>query len=152
MKVHSQTAPYVSFMGAALPNHAYVDLSLVGYSGNGGEILQCHTDLSSCCSSSNGFHRGDWYFPAGNMLPLSGNSIYETRGDMHVDLHRRNSATSPSGIYRCDIPTNSVHDFGDPSVRDTVYVGLYYNGGIYHNASVCSDTKISLLILFQVIL
>ena len=131
VRVHSQTASYVSFMGAALPNHAYVDLSLVGYSGNGGDILQCYTDLSSCCTSSNGLHCGDWYFPVGNVLPASGNSIiYQTQGNMHVDLHRRNSATSPSGIYRCDIPTNSIHDSGDSSVRDTVYVGLYYNGGI----------------------
>ena len=30
VEVHSQTAPYVSFMGENLPNHSYVDLTLVG--------------------------------------------------------------------------------------------------------------------------
>ena len=128
VEVHSQAAPYVSFMGTALPNHAFIDLSLVGDSGAGGHSLQCHTDLSSCCSSNNGVHRGDWYFPAGNILPLSGN-IYETRDDMHVDLNRRNSAAGPSGIYRCDIPTDSFHVDSDITVRDSVFIGLYYGSG-----------------------
>ena len=31
VEVHSQTEfPYVSFMGETLPNHSYVDLTLVG--------------------------------------------------------------------------------------------------------------------------
>ena len=33
---------------------------------------------------------------------------------------------SASGIYHCDI---AVHDDVDPSVRETVYVGLYASGG-----------------------
>ena len=48
------------------------------------------------------------------------------RGDKRVGL-RRNHGTSPTGIYRCDISTNAVHD-DDISVRDTVYVGLYTGG------------------------
>ena len=32
-------------------------------------------------------------------------------------------------IYRCDIPTNAIHDDRDISVRDTVYVGLYTGTG-----------------------
>ena len=39
VEVHSQTAPYVSFMGDILPNHAYVDLTTVGGGGGGGVIL-----------------------------------------------------------------------------------------------------------------
>ena len=35
----------------------------------------------------------------------------------------------PSGIYRCDIPTVTVHDDNDLSVRETVYVGLYASAG-----------------------
>ena len=44
-------------------------------------------------------------------------------------LGHRNNPTSPVGIYRCDIPTNAVHDDDDTSVRDTVYVGLYTASG-----------------------
>ncbi|CAI8029250.1 hypothetical protein GBAR_LOCUS16621 [Geodia barretti] len=54
--VHSQTVPYVSFMSQTLANHSYVDLSQVGRPDvpNGGEGVQCITDLSTCCNSSQG--------------------------------------------------------------------------------------------------
>ena len=44
-------------------------------------------------------------------------------------VRHNTSANSPTGIYRCDIPTNDVHDSDDISVRDTVYVGLYIASG-----------------------
>ena len=130
VEVHSQTAPYVSFMGETLPNHAYVNLSLVGNDGSGSDNVQCHTDLDMCCTGAQGIHRGDWYPPDSEMrLPFS-NDIYEVRGDQRVDLRRRNNADMPSGIYRCFIATNAVHDDNEIiSVRDTVYVGLYTSGG-----------------------
>ena len=131
--VCSQTFPYVSFLGQTLANHSYVDLSLVGTSGS--DSVQCHTDLTTCCTSYRGPHHGDWYFPNGTRLQFSGNGgdIFESRGAQRVDLRRSNRATSPVGIYRCDIPTNVVHDDIDISVRATVYVGLYTgNGGIYY--------------------
>ena len=91
---------------------------------------QCITDLDTCCSRTDGSHRGDWYFPNGTRLPFSGGGIYERRGSQRVDLRRRNNATSPTvGIYRCGIPTNAVYDATDISVRDTVYVGLYTSSG-----------------------
>ena len=97
----------------------------------GSDSVQCITDLDTCCRSGQGIHRGDWYFPDGTRLPFSedGGDIYENREDMRVDLRRRNNANSPTGIYRCDIPTNAVHDVTDISVRDTVYVGLYTASG-----------------------
>ena len=55
----------------------------------------------------------------------------EARGDQRVDIHRRNNADMPSGIYRCDSATMAVHD-DDPSVRESVYVGLYASGGIFN--------------------
>ena len=127
VEVHSQTAPYVSFMGEILPNHSYVDLTLVGDPGD--HSVQCHTDLSTCCSGTEGPHRGDWYFPDGTRLPFSaeGVGIHEQRVAQQVELRRRNNANSPSGIYRCDISTEAVQD---NSVRDTVYVGLYATGGM----------------------
>ena len=129
--VNCQTFPYVSFRGQTLDNHSYVDLSLVGSDPSGSDSVQCHTDLDTCCSGAQGGHRGDWYFPDRARLPFSnGGGIFLSRGARTVDLCRRNNANSPVGIYRCDIPTNAVHDrIGYNSVRDTVYVGLYTASG-----------------------
>ena len=109
MEVHSQTQyPYVSFMGKALPDHAYVDLSLVGNDDNGSDSVQCHTDLSTCCNGAQGEHHGDWIPPGSEVrLPFSGSAsagIYEIYQTQRVELHRRKNAGIPYGIYRCDIP------------------------------------------------
>ena len=131
VEVHSQTAPYVSFMGENLPNHAFVNLSLVGNASDGSDSVQCHTDLDTCCSSAQGRHRGDWRPPGSEArLPFSKDTgdIYEQRLSEVVDLRRRNNPDMPSGIYRCDIPTNAVHAT-KINVRESVYVGLYASGG-----------------------
>ena len=128
VEVHSQTEfPYLSFMGETLPNHSYVDLTEVGRPEDGGHSLECHTDLDTCC---NGPHKGDWYFPDGDRLDFSGDDgdIYEARDAQRVDIRRRNNHNSPSGIYRCDIPTDMVQDNG---MKETVYAGLYATGGEY---------------------
>ena len=138
VEVHSQTEfPYVYFMGETLANHSYVDLTLVGDRSDGSDNVQCHTDLVTCCNDRSGSHRGDWYSPAGDkLLFISGNgNIYEARDEGRIDLRRRNNANSPFGIYRCDIPTNAVHDENDLSVRDIAYVGLYATGGIHFVAA-----------------
>ena len=133
VEIHSQTVPYVSFMGDTLRNHAYVDLTQVGKNDSDtGSVVRCHTDLSACCNSTDGPHRGEWYFPDGSevQVSVSGDDIYVRHGSQQVNLHRRNNTSSPSGIYRCDIATIAVHNDSDLSVRDTVYVGLYASGGI----------------------
>ena len=53
-------------------------------------------------------------------------AVVESREKKIVDL-RRWSATSPTGIYYCDIATVAVHDNETTQLR--VYVGLYTNGG-----------------------
>ena len=83
--------------GQTLANHSYVNLSLVGIPKNGGDSVQCHTDLTTC-SGGQGIHRGDWYFPHGTRLPFSPAAIHESREKKGVDL-RRWSATSPTRIY-----------------------------------------------------
>ena len=124
------TYPYVSFMGLTLANHSYVDLSLVGDDSSGSDSVQYHSDLSACCSGSQGPHRGDWYFPDGTRLPFPGDGdVYESRGDQRVDLRHIGNVTS-DGIYRCDIPTIAVHGPNyENSVRESVYVGLYSGSG-----------------------
>ena len=129
VEVHSQTVPYVSFMGTNLPNHSYVDLTLVG---NVLNSVQCHTDLNTCCNRTQGTDRGDWYFPNGDRLQFLNDlgDIYEQRVAQRVDLRRRNNGDT-SGIYHCTIETNAVHsnDNSDTTTRETVYVGLYASGG-----------------------
>ena len=131
VEVHSQTVPYVSFMGVNLPNHTYVDFTTVGEDiSASGDTVRCHTDLLTCCTSSQGIHRGSWYFPDGSVLPFvnnpAGGDIVEDREPQVVHIHRRNNATSPSGIYRCDIETIAVNDNDIANITgETVYVGLY---------------------------
>ena len=130
VEVHSQTAPYVSFNGTTLANHSCVDLSQVGNDLSGSDSVQCHTDLSTCCSGTQVQHRGDWYFPDGTRLPFhGGGNIYEQRVTQRVDIRRRNNPTSPTGIYLCYIPTVAVHDNDDIPVKDRFYVGLYTASG-----------------------
>ena len=137
VEVHSQTEyPYVSFMGVNLPNHAYVDLTQVGNdTTDSGNTVRCYTDLESCCAGAQGIYRGDWYYPDGSVLAnaAGGGNIYKRREPQVVHLRRRNNATSPSGIYRCDIETVAVHDNDANNIKgETVYVGLYPpSGGIY---------------------
>ena len=138
VEVHSQTKyPYVSFMGKTLPNHAYVDLSLVGNNNSGSDSVQCHTDLSTCCTDEQGKHRGDWIPPGSEerlLFSLESGGTRENRDTQRVDLRHQNNPDTPvpSGIYRCDIPTNAVHDVNNISVRESVYVGIYANGGNIH--------------------
>ena len=132
--VHSQTspAPYLTFMGETLPDHSYMNLSLVGGLGSGNEVV-CHTDLSTCCSGA-GSDRGDWYFPNGDRLPFPGGNhpLIERRSFQRVELIRgTGSGSIPSGMYHCSIETTAVHsdDNTDTTTRETVYVGLYESGG-----------------------
>ena len=127
LTLSQHTVPYLSFMGQTLTNHSWVDISHVG---TGNNSVQCHTDLSTCCSGAQGIHRGDWYFPNKTRLPFPTNimnplPIFESRLAQRVDL-RRSSGTEPTGIYCCDIDTNALHDSG---MRETVYMGLYTSDG-----------------------
>ena len=128
VKVHSQTAPYITFMDNNIPNHGYVDLNTVGETIDTNTV-QCHTDLDTCCSGAQGPDRGDWYFPDGNRLPLYNYVnipvLSEGRGPRRVDVYRKGSGGT-SGIYRCDIETNAVNN---NSGNETLYVGLYTSGG-----------------------
>jgi hypothetical protein len=133
LEIACQTFPRLSFgeNDDTLPNHDYVDLGMVGTSHT--NSVKCHTDLVTCCRSDRGIHRGQWYFPDGGLLQNKSEDgdidVYEFEAVMRHDLRRRNNATSPTGIYRCEIPTNAVHDDTDISVSVTVYVGLYTSEG-----------------------
>ena len=131
VEVHSQTLPYVSFMGTNLTNHSYVNLTLVGNIREGSDSVQCHSDLDTCCGGSGYPDRGDWYFPNGMRLNFNSGTadLYQFHTTHRVDLRLKNS--DKSGIYRCTVETNTVHsdDDSDTTARETVYVGLYSSGG-----------------------
>ena len=149
-------SPYLTFMGEALPNHAYVDLSLMMYPGNDdttadiSSTVICHTDLDTCCRADyDGDDEGDWYFPDGDSLPGAGSNnenqqhpIAKRKRNQLVRLQRGpTGATSdiPDGIYRCDIETVAVNS-ADNTARETVYVGVYGSGGIIHVCTGCTGS------------
>ena len=74
----------------------------MGDAGDGSDSVQCHTDLTYCCTSglANGADRPDWYFPDGNEVGFlsGGGDIYQVRGAQRNVLRRRNNVLSPSGI------------------------------------------------------
>ena len=137
VEVQSQTEyPSITFRGATLPNHSYVDLSQVGddYIGSNSDTVQCHTDLITCCRRDYGPHRGDWFAPGSDTrltFYSEGGDIFEDRQDQVVHLRRRNNAAGPSGIYRCVVATNAVHNDSDGFIGEIAYVGVYANGGKY---------------------
>ena len=135
VEIHSQTVPYLTFMGNRIPNHSYVDLNTVR-NHNSCDCLhvRCHTDLTLCCSGAQGPDRGDWYFPNESVLPYSQYSanVYEGRGDKLVTL-RYSGSGGKSGIYRCDVETSRVKN---KDGRKTVYVGLYAIGGEWHQTTI----------------
>ena len=145
VEVHSQTAPYLIFNDSVIPNHAYVDLSLMMYPGNTdyyadiSSTVTCYTDLDTCCNPSIPYEpdRGDWYFPGGGSLPGAGSHnmnshpIAQRKRNRVVRLQRGPTGAIsdiPDGIYRCDIETVAVHS-EDNTARETVYVGVYGSGG-----------------------
>ena len=99
----------------------------MGSASDDSDSVVCHTDLSTCCSNSQGPHRGDWYFPNGDRLPFTGGSvpIGLGRAAQRAVIRRTGGATEPTGIYHCRIATNAVHSDTDQSVGETVYMGLY---------------------------
>ena len=130
LEVHSQTAPYLTFMGNNISNHSYVDLNTVGTIEN--NTVQCHTDLFTCCSSAEGPDRGDWHFPIGIELSFSGD-VYEGRGPQRVILAYSGGHVT-SGIYHCYIETIALND---DDGHGAVFVGLYTSGGILFLKLMC---------------
>ena len=135
VEVHSQTAPYLTFMGEIIPNNSYVDLSLVGQGGNAthdsGREIVCHTDLDTCCSGSDG--HGDWFLPHNSPVgDKPGRSILMKKLNKRVRLERGTGIREeiPPGMYQCAIETVAVSGEGGTG-RERVYVGLYESGGMH---------------------
>ena len=124
--VHSHALPYITFMGETLPNNSYVNFSRVGGRNSDGEGVQCHTDLTTCCSRQQGNDSGNWYAPGSTTrLPFEGH-LSQRRDSQKVTLYYRSkvlpSDHHQSGMYRCDIAVNG-------SGSGIVYIGIYETGG-----------------------
>ena len=126
IEVCSQTFPYVSFMGVHLSNHSYINLTQVG--DHGDDAVQCVTNLSSCCTITQGEDRGNWYqyFIADEtkLVRCKGNNskaLCRLRKNQRVELRRRNNNVT-SGMYLCVIEANGTN-------TGFLYVGLYASGG-----------------------
>ena len=148
VEVHSQTFPYVSFMGQTLADHSYVNISTVGSASNNSDSVVCHTDLTTCCSGGQGINRGNWSFPNGTLLPSIGNSVPIGLGrTAQIAIIRRTTATGPTGIYRCRIATNAAHSDTDRSVGETLYVGLYPADGGKLRHRLAADINLPIVLV-----
>ena len=125
--VHSQTVPYITFKEEILPNNSYVNLSQVGNIFGGGAGVQCHTNLTTCCTGLQGSDTGDWYGPdSDTRLPFfyenNAEALFQHHGDKIVYLYHSRRGVIQYGIYHCDIAVSG-------SSRGRLYVGLYETGG-----------------------
>ena len=109
------------FRGHLYDNNSIVTLTDIGEDDN---ALLCITNRYNCCRGAHlKLIQRDWYYPNGSNVRIknNGDDFYRNRGPSVVRLNRRNNVTSPSGIYRCEIP-------GDGS--DTVlHIGIYNADG-----------------------
>ena len=126
---------YISLNGVYIPNHGYLMISDIGSSDGdgGGTALICNTNrianFTVYFSGGMRFHSGgDWHAPDGTIVgDLGSNDVpgfERDRRPMMVRLHRNTATGTPhEGIYYCLVEDNAF-------TEQTVYVGLYNNGGI----------------------
>ena len=106
----NMTYPVFFFNGYEVDGPTF-DITDIGADHN--HALECRTDLDTCCSNMQGFHRGNWYSPNGQQLEVdtSGdrNSMYQSRLDSKVNLYRGGDFGIREGKYCCKIETVAVH-------------------------------------------
>ena len=80
-----------------------------------GSSLVCVTTNvnTQCCNSAdnpNGGGRGEWLDPDGTrILNTADTNFYRTRSTQQVRLNRRNNAMSPTGVFTCVVPKNTMN-------------------------------------------
>ena len=119
--------------GDSFPINGAIDINRIGdgYPGVpviGEGALLCHTDDSTCCRGLDnpiGEGRGTWYFSDGTIIPspVEYTDFYRSRATSVLRLNRRFRSpptTTPTGVYRCEIPTTSG--------LVNKYIGVYDTG------------------------
>ena len=106
------------------PNNSIVNIEDIGARAN---ALHCITDRMQCCRMSDGGEDGEWYQPgqASSVVGFGGTSranFSRSRGPSAVLLNRRNGATSPAGLYRCEVPDSQ-------DISHQLFIALYNASG-----------------------
>ena len=100
-----------------LPNNSIVAMTDIG---TGAAALVCTTTYTPCCSSGN--PETEWYFPNGTQVPNNPALPYQrTRAPTGRVILNRNSESTTTGIFHCDIPDAS-------GATESLYVGIYDSG------------------------
>ena len=90
-----------------LKNEVYLNNSAIPLRdiGEGDSALLCKTDRKDCCGTPPNRY-GEFYYPNGVTVPIASRQqgFYRNSGEQVIRLHRRSTATSPTGKYRCAIP------------------------------------------------
>ena len=141
--VVSQQTVTLHFNSQLLQINSVFQLDRVGEETN--SSIQCLTSRTDCCDSTvtGSVGTGNWFLPSGDVLTsltktATGVDFYRDRNPGGIDLRRRNSATSPEGVYRCTIPKT-----GTSGSVDMVYIGLYLEGnGEYQKKRLCYLSRI----------
>ena len=107
--------------------------------------LTCHTDLTTCCRSSDNNDNGalgQWTYPDGSVVLQKGGSatagqqFYVLRGAPQViRLARREASTNPvtpTGSYCCSVLTTG----GDMTL--CANLGEWINTSVFYVTSICS--------------
>ena len=78
--------------------------------GENDAALLCTTDRDDCCHRDDGQAAGEFYFPDGTLVPVSGDYLtrtyYRNRISGAIRLNRRNNGVL-TGQFRCEIPDAS---------------------------------------------
>ena len=106
--------------GQLYPNNSVVTLTDIGDRFNG-PALFCLTPSTDCCSVSETPNEAtvtrEWYLPDGTLLSSAGTAFSREQVSSAVSLYR-NGATSPTGVFRCDVPDAS-------GTSQSIFVGIY---------------------------
>ena len=111
--------------GELYGNNSIVNITSIGV---GSDALHCITDRETCCRGLRGEGiSGEWYQPGqtagvGGSGRISREDFSRNRGPSAVLLNRRNEATGPTGLYRCQVLNSG-------GVSLSVYIGLYDGNG-----------------------
>ena len=92
----------IEWNNTSYSNNSEIAITVVGEKAN---AVKCRTDSENCCAVENN-RQGEWHYPNNSLVDnaKSGDDIYRTRGNMVVNLNRRNDATQPTGLYCCEVP------------------------------------------------
>ena len=86
-----------------------------------GPALFCLTPNTDCCTDDMTPNKAnvlrEWYLPDGILLLFAGTAFSREQVSSAVSLYH-NGATSPTGVFRCDVPDAS-------GTSQSIYIGIY---------------------------